>query len=357
MEEPGRRRSEPRAGRARQRGRAAEAPGVQSRSVARRSGNRRPNGAARRSRVRSRRSSERATTNSRLKIASRSACGVGPSFAIDTRRSTSRSRCGSRIARRPVAAFTRPTSRASSARSFSSRTIRRSRASIRRRSRRSSAGSAAPPRPSTRAQPPNRSRRSPRARAGSRACPGRRSTRRATSWRKFTCRNGSRVDGSDRWTSQNGRSTPSSASRRATRRVGQPAGVDDRDVEVALVEPVDQGALVVRLEEVDRRAPARPRARRSRRGCRRACRGRRSPARASRAGSGSGPGGRGRGSRARPPRPSGRREQRRRGPLDDVGRDVGPDDRAVRRRQDPAQRPAGVLLVGRRARRGRSSSG
>ena len=35
------------------------------------------------------------------------------------------------------------------------------------------------------------------------------------------------------------------------RRVGQPAGVDDRDVEVALVEPVDQGALVVRLEEVD----------------------------------------------------------------------------------------------------------
>ena len=34
-------------------------------------------------------------------------------------------------------------------------------------------------------------------------------------------------------------------------RVGQPAGVDDRDVEVALVQPVDQRALVVRLEEVD----------------------------------------------------------------------------------------------------------
>ena len=34
-------------------------------------------------------------------------------------------------------------------------------------------------------------------------------------------------------------------------RVGQAAGVDDRDVEVAPVEPVDQGALVVRLEEVD----------------------------------------------------------------------------------------------------------
>src|SRR6185369_12669212 len=35
------------------------------------------------------------------------------------------------------------------------------------------------------------------------------------------------------------------------RRVGQPAGVDDRDVEVAAVQPIDQGALVVRLEEVD----------------------------------------------------------------------------------------------------------
>ena len=34
-------------------------------------------------------------------------------------------------------------------------------------------------------------------------------------------------------------------------RVGQAAGVDDRDVEVAPVEPVDQGALVVRLGEVD----------------------------------------------------------------------------------------------------------
>ena len=34
-------------------------------------------------------------------------------------------------------------------------------------------------------------------------------------------------------------------------RVGEPAGVDDRDVEVARVQTVDQGALVVRLEEVD----------------------------------------------------------------------------------------------------------
>ena len=38
----------------------------------------------------------------------------------------------------------------------------------------------------------------------------------ATSARKLTCRNGSRVAGSERWTSQNGRSTPSSASRSAT---------------------------------------------------------------------------------------------------------------------------------------------
>ena len=34
-------------------------------------------------------------------------------------------------------------------------------------------------------------------------------------------------------------------------RVGQAARVDDRDVEVAAMQPVDQGALVVRLEEVD----------------------------------------------------------------------------------------------------------
>ena len=35
------------------------------------------------------------------------------------------------------------------------------------------------------------------------------------------------------------------------RGVGQAAGVDDGDVEVAGMQPVDQGALVVRLEEVD----------------------------------------------------------------------------------------------------------
>ena len=37
-------------------------------------------------------------------------------------------------------------------------------------------------------------------------------------------------------------------------RVGQAAGVDDRDVEILALEPVDQGALVVRLEEVDGQA-------------------------------------------------------------------------------------------------------
>ena len=41
------------------------------------------------------------------------------------------------------------------------------------------------------------------------------------------------------------------------RRVGQPAGVDDGDVEVPLVQPVDQCALVVRLEEVDLEAELR----------------------------------------------------------------------------------------------------
>src|SRR5438093_11934787 len=61
---------------------------------------------------------------------------MGPPFAIVTRRSTSRSRSRSRIARRPAATFARPTSRPSAARSLSSPTIRRSRASIRWRSRR-----------------------------------------------------------------------------------------------------------------------------------------------------------------------------------------------------------------------------
>ena len=49
----------------------------------------------------------------------------------------------------------------------------------------------------------------------------------------------------------NGRWTAEQRVAQRHARVGQPAGVDDRDVEVALVEPVDQRALVVRLEEVD----------------------------------------------------------------------------------------------------------
>ena len=63
-------------------------------------------------------------------IASRSACGSGPAFAIVTRRSTSRSCSTSAIALRPAASLARPTSRPSSARSFSSPTMRRSSASI-----------------------------------------------------------------------------------------------------------------------------------------------------------------------------------------------------------------------------------
>ena len=69
--------------------------------------------------------------------------------------------------------------------------------------------------------------------------------------RKLTCRNGSRRDGSERWTSMNGRWTAEQRVAQRDARVGQPAGVDDRDVEVAPVQPVDEGALVVRLEEVD----------------------------------------------------------------------------------------------------------
>jgi len=61
------------------------------------------------------------------------------------------------------------------------------------------------------------------------------------SLRKFTDRNGSRVDGSVRWTSTNGRSTARSASR----------SVHDRGIKVALVQAVDERALVVRLEEHD----------------------------------------------------------------------------------------------------------
>ena len=49
----------------------------------------------------------------------------------------------------------------------------------------------------------------------------------------------------------NGRWTARSASRSATLVWVRPARVDDRDVEVPLVQSVDQRALVVRLEELD----------------------------------------------------------------------------------------------------------
>ena len=71
------------------------------------------------------------------------------------------------------------------------------------------------------------------------------------SWRKLTCRNGSRV-GRIREVDLDER--PRDPEQRVAQRdagVGQPAGIDDRDVEVAPVQPIDERALVVRLEEVD----------------------------------------------------------------------------------------------------------
>jgi hypothetical protein len=53
---------------------------------------------------------------------------------------------------------------------------------------------------------------------------------------------------------------PADALERVSQRdagVGQAAGVDDRPVEVALLEPVDQRALVVRLEAIDLEAELR----------------------------------------------------------------------------------------------------
>ena len=68
-------------------------------------------------------------------------------------------------------------------------------------------------------------------------------------------------------------------------RVGQPAGVDDRDIEVAPVQPIDEEALVVRLEEVDGQARAPRPGSRSRRDLARACPSRRSRVRGCRRGS------------------------------------------------------------------------
>ena len=68
------------------------------------------------------------------------------------------------------------------------------------------------------------------------------------------------------------------------RGVGQASSIDDRDVEVAGVQPVDQGALVVRLEEPDFKTELVGASTRSPRGSRRAMPGRRSPAGGCRAG-------------------------------------------------------------------------
>ena len=76
------------------------------------------------------------------------------------------------------------------------------------------------------------------------------------SWRKLTCRNGSRVGRVGQVDLDERPLDGEQGVAQGDARVGQPAGVDDRDVEVAPVEPVDERALVVRLEEVDRRARA-----------------------------------------------------------------------------------------------------
>ena len=136
-----------------------------------------------------------------------------------------------------------------------------------------------------RGSPPRRARRSIRAR-----CP----------------RGSSRIGTARASRGPSGAPRRMAARRRAARRarddrgVGQPAGVHDRGVEVALVQPVDQarprGSTGGRHRSARDRAP-----------CGRCARGsgpaspiRTSPARASRGGSGSGPGGRARASRATP---------------------------------------------------------
>ena len=163
------------------------------------------------------------------------------------------------------------------------------------------------------------------------------------SCRKLTCRNGSRVDGIGEVDLDERPLDRQQGVAQGHAGVGQAAGIHDGDIEVALVQPVDEGAFVVRLEE--RRPPGRARrpCARSRHGSRRASRARRSPARACRRGSGSDPRGPGRGS-------SRRRHAPRIAPTarsTTAGLDAGPDDDAVLGREDPAQRARRVLLVGR----------
>ena len=130
---------------------------------------------------------------------------------------------GSLIARRPASRFARPAVRPSLARSLSSSTIRRSSSSMRSRTRASSRAASSRScddgRPAAvlprHAAPPNRAAIASSARMYPRA-PWPTIDAVAMSCRKFTCRNASRFHGSERWTSQNGRSMARSASRRAT---------------------------------------------------------------------------------------------------------------------------------------------
>ena len=207
-----------------------------------------PGSRSSRSRFRSRASSDRVAAMSRRYIASRSAWGIGPGFAIVTRRSTSRSRSRSRIARRPSRSFCRPTARASSARSLSRPTMRRSRASILRRRRRSSATSPGSSATSRSTAEPRRDRLEGEVIAA-RSLPDDRLQRDVREEVHLPERLAGRrirevdldersLDGQQRVPERDGG-------------VGQPAGIDDDDVEVALVEPVDEGAFVIGLEERD----------------------------------------------------------------------------------------------------------
>ena len=116
--------------------------------------------------------------------------------------------------------------------------------------------------------------------------------------RKLTWRNGSRVEGSRDGPRGTAAGSPSSASRSATLVWVRPPALTIGGVEVACVQPVDQGALVVRLEEVELEAQLGGVGGESAHGSRRASHGRRSRALACPAGSGSGPGGRARASSA-----------------------------------------------------------
>ena len=236
--------------------------------------------------------------------------------------------------------------------------MRRSSASIRCRRRRSSGVSGnlaalAAARPGRVAGPVRHRRHRPagrsiRARAGSRARPRPTIDSSAMSCRKLTCRNDSRVAGSERWTSMNGRSIAEQGVAQRDAGMGQAAGVDDRRRRSR----GDAAGRSARPRGSTGRSRSRARARRpgsrSRHGSRRASRGRRSRARACRqveVRALEDEHGRHRGahplaaSRSRR-RPAGSPRRGRPAPIDVVA-----DDHAVRGRQDQAEPAAGMLLV------------